>query len=157
MQNQSRRASSARLWFLCFIILHSSFCLRALGQSYSTDWYKIAGGGGTSTGGVYSVSATIGQPDAGTMSGGSYTFQGGFWGVVAAVQTPGAPTLFIAHSGSTVTVYWPALSGWTLQQNSNLNIPASWSASSDVTNANGTNYLFLPNPSGNLFFRLHQP
>jgi hypothetical protein len=25
-------------------------------QSYSIDWYKIAGGGGTSTGGVYQVS-----------------------------------------------------------------------------------------------------
>ena len=33
-------------------------------QSYSIDWYKISGGGGTSTGGVYSVSGTIGQPDA---------------------------------------------------------------------------------------------
>jgi len=25
-------------------------------QSYSIDWYKIAGGGGTSTGGTYQVS-----------------------------------------------------------------------------------------------------
>ena len=35
-------------------------------QSYSIDWFKIAGGGGTSTGGVYSVSGTIGQHDAGS-------------------------------------------------------------------------------------------
>jgi hypothetical protein len=34
-------------------------------QTYSIDAYKIAGDGGTSTGGVYSVSDTIGQPDAG--------------------------------------------------------------------------------------------
>jgi len=34
-------------------------------QTYSIDWYKIAGGGGTSTGGVYAVSGTIGQHDAG--------------------------------------------------------------------------------------------
>jgi hypothetical protein len=33
-------------------------------QSYSIDWYKIAGGGGTSTGATYQVSGTIGQPDA---------------------------------------------------------------------------------------------
>ena len=37
----------------------------ALAQTYSIDWYTIDGGGGTSTGGVYSVSGTIGQPDAG--------------------------------------------------------------------------------------------
>ena len=34
-------------------------------QTYSIDWYKIAGGGGTSTGGTYAVSGTIGQPEAG--------------------------------------------------------------------------------------------
>ena len=28
---------------------------------YSIDWFKIAGGGGASTGGVYAVSGTIGQ------------------------------------------------------------------------------------------------
>src|SRR6266446_8892605 len=59
-------------------------------QQYSIDWYTIDGGGGTSTGGVYSVSGTIGQPDAGTMSGGNYSLAGGFWGLIAAVQTAGA-------------------------------------------------------------------
>jgi hypothetical protein len=33
-------------------------------QSYSIDWSTIDGGGGTSTGGVYSLSGSIGQPDA---------------------------------------------------------------------------------------------
>src|SRR4051794_26769393 len=64
-------------------------------QSSSIDRFTIDGGGGTSTGGVYAVSGTIGQPDAGTMSGGNYTLQGGFWGIVVAVQTPGAPFLRI--------------------------------------------------------------
>ena len=32
---------------------------------YAIDWHTIDGGGGTSTGGVYAVSGTIGQPDAG--------------------------------------------------------------------------------------------
>src|SRR6516164_4620415 len=49
-------------------------------QNYSIDWYKIAGGGGTSTGGTYQVSGTIGQPDAsGAMTGGNYSITGGFW------------------------------------------------------------------------------
>ena len=35
-------------WLLALPTLHAQF--------YSVDWYKVAGGGGTSTGGVYSVS-----------------------------------------------------------------------------------------------------
>jgi len=54
-------------------------------QSYSIDWFTLDGGGGASDGGVYSVSGTLGQPDAGTMSGGHYSLAGGFWG---ASQTP---------------------------------------------------------------------
>ena len=40
-------------------------------QTYSIAWYKISGGGGTSTNGQYALSGTIGQHDAGTaMTGG---------------------------------------------------------------------------------------
>ena len=52
---------------------------------YAIDWFTIDGGGGTSTGGAYSVRGTIGQLDAGAMSGGNYSLAGGFWG---ASQTP---------------------------------------------------------------------
>src|SRR5215831_8672232 len=91
----------------------------ASAQSYSIDWYTIDGGGGTSTGGVYSVSGTIGQPDAGHMSGGNYTLDGGFWGIVAAIQSPGAPLLRVLLTATnTVVVAWPAPStGFSLQQN----------------------------------------
>ena len=59
----------------------------ALAQTYKIDWYTIDGGGGMSTGGVYSVTGTIGQPDAGpTMSGGNFTLVGGFWSIVAAIH-----------------------------------------------------------------------
>ncbi len=126
-------------------------------QSYSIDWYKIAGGGGTSTGGVYSVSSTIGQPDAsGAMTGGSYSLTGGFWAIYA-VQTAGAPTLYISHAGNSVTVYWQNVSGWNLQQNNNLTVPAGWTGNGGVTTANGTNYLTITPPAGNLFFRLANP
>jgi hypothetical protein len=127
-------------------------------QSYTIDWYKIAGGGGISTGGVYAVSGTIGQHDAGgPMTGGSYSLTGGFWALISVVQTPGAPTLFISHSGNAVTVYWQAVSGWSLQQNNNLTMPANWTAIGGVTTSNGTNYLNLTSPTGNLFFRLSNP
>ena len=49
-------------------------------NGYSIDWYTIDGGGGSSTGGSYSLGGSIGQPDAGSLSGGSYTLNGGFWG-----------------------------------------------------------------------------
>jgi hypothetical protein len=114
---------------------------QANAQTYSIDWYKIAGGGGTSTGDVYSVTGTIGQPDAsGTMAGGNYSLTGGFWSLVSVVQTAGAPTLHISHSGNTVTIYWQGVSGWSLQQNNNLAVTNGWSASSGVTNTNGENF-----------------
>ena len=142
---------------LYFFILHSSFCLRASGQTYSIDWYKIAGGGGTSTNGQYAVSGTIGQHDAGTpIAGGNYSLTGGFWSLISVMQTSGAPTLYISHSGSTVTVYWQNVSGWSLQQNGNLSSSSGWTGSSGVTNANGTNYLNIASPTENLFFRLMQ-
>lgn len=139
-------------------LLVAGFGLHA--QSYSVDWYKVAGGGGTSSNGQYSVSGTIGQQDAGVaLTGGNYSLTGGFWALISVVETPGAPTLYIAHSGNTVTIYWQNVSGWSLQQNSNIAVPAGWSASSGVTNTNGTNYLSLSlsPPIGNLFFRLSKP
>ena len=130
-----------------------ALCARA--QSYSIDWSKVSGGGGTSTGGVYSVSGTVGQLDVGgPMTGGIYSLTGGFWSLVSVAQTPGAPQLAISHSASTVTVYWQDVSGWTLQQNNSVAAPLGWSASSGVTTANGTNYLTLTSPMGRLFFRL---
>jgi len=128
-----------------------------LAQQYSIDWYKIAGGG-ASTGAAYQVTGTIGQPDASmAMSGGSYSLTGGFWSLISVVQTAGAPALYISQSGSTVTVYWQAVSGWSLQQNNNLSLPANWSPSGGVTPSNGTNYLNIVSPAGNLFFRLQPP
>ena len=128
-------------------------------QQYSVGWSKISGGGGMSAGGQYSVSGTIGQPDAsGAMSGGNYSATGGFWSLISVVQTPGAPTLYVSHAGSTVTVYWQNVSGWNLAQSGNLTTPmASWSASGGVTTSNGTNYWSVISPSSNLFFRLKNP
>ncbi len=142
---------------LSMLLWLAVFNLRA--QTYSIDWYKVAGGGGTSTGGVYWVSGTIGQHDAGgPMAGGNYSLTGGFWALIQVVQTPGAPTLYVSHSGNTVTVYWQDVAGWNLIQSGNLTTPVgSWSASSRPTLSNGTNYVSFVNQTGNLFFRLNQP
>ena len=126
----------------------------ARAQSYSIDWYKIAGGGGTCTGATYQVSGTIGQPDAsGAMSGGSYSLTGGFWSLFA-VQMPGAPLLTITHSGNQAIISWnSSVTGCTLQTNNTL-ITGSWgNYAGSVINNSVTN----PPPTGNLFFRLSHP
>jgi hypothetical protein len=152
-------AGRAILVALGFILLHSAFSLSVFGQSYLIDWYKIAGGGGTSTGGTYQVTGTIGQPDASlqTMSGGAYTLNGGFWSIIAAIQTAGLPNLTINYlSPNSVQVLWPATGTYTLQTNNNL-ATANWTAyGGSISNSNGTNSIIVTPPSGNLFFRLKQ-
>ena len=151
--------AGSRPWLLSFFILHSAFCLRVWGQ-YSLDWSTIDGGGGTSTGGVYAVTGTIGQPDAGRMSGGNFTVDGGFWGVVAAVQTPGAPWLTITLNSqlSTVTVSWPVSeTPWQLQATTNLVTAGSvWTECSYQTNGATCCRIESP-PAGSKFYRLKQP
>ena len=143
---------------ILFCLLASACRLPAWAQQYSIDWYKIAGGGGTSTGATYQVTGTVGQPDAGgTMTGGNYSLTGGFWSLISVVQTAGAPTLYISHSGGTVTVYWQNVSGWNLEQNTNLALSANWTTNSSATPLNGTNILDIVSPAGNLFFRLQHP
>jgi hypothetical protein len=124
-------------------------------QQYSIDWYKVSGGGGTSTGGTYQVSGTIGQPDAsGAMSGGNYSVTGGYWSLIQVVQTPGAPTLIITHIGSQAIVSWdPSATGWTLQTNNNLSTGTWGNYAGTVVNNSVTN----SPPTGNVFFRLKQP
>jgi hypothetical protein len=93
---------------LWLALVFAPFALHA--QSYSIDWYKVSGGGGTSTGGVYSVSGTIGQPDAGgPLTSGQYSVTGGFWALPTAIQVTGAPTLTIVPATiGHATISWSA-------------------------------------------------
>jgi hypothetical protein len=138
----------------------ASAALQALAQSYSIDWYTIAGGGGTSTNAQYSLSGTIGQPDANPqpMTGGNYSLTGGFWSLFA-VQTPGAPLLSIfMTTTNTAVVYWPSPStGFTLQQNTNLTT-TNWVAPTNSVTDNGTSkFIIISPPAGNRFYRLSNP
>ena len=143
--------------FILIIVIVIGLCgLRASAQSYSIDWYKIAGGGGTSAGGSYTLSGTIGQHDAGgPMTGGNYSLTGGFWSLVAVVQTPGLPNLLITYVGpNSVVVSWPNTGSYTLQTNNNLTT-SSWVGYGGTINiVNGTNNVTITPPRGNLFFRL---
>ena len=142
-------------------LLFLAFCLRAQAQ-YSVDWHTIDGGGGTSTGGVYAVSGTIGQPDADTtMTNGPYSLTGGFWSVLA-IQTPGAPLLKVIYTATnTVVVSWPLpATGWVLQQTNQLpNVAVPWPQvpSPYITNATEIFILVAPPVTGHRFYRLNKP
>jgi hypothetical protein len=124
-------------------------------QTYSMDWFKIAGGGGTSTGGVYSVSGTLGQPDAGgPLTNGPYSLTGGFWALPILVQVTNAPTLsIVAATPGNATISWsPATPGFVLQETWSLS-PANW------TNliSGATNPITVPATLPAKFYRVSKP
>ena len=127
----------------------------AFAQPYTIDWHTIDGGGGTSTGGVYSVSGTIGQPDAGvTMTNGQYSVTGGFWALPTAVQITNAPTLTIvpATPGNATISCTPATPGFFLQESFSLS-PANWTNSL----SGATNPIVVPATLPTKFYRLFKP
>lgn len=129
------------------------FAASASAQNYRIDWYTIDGGGGTSSGGQYTLSGTIGQPDAGTLSGGPYVLNGGFWGGVFAVQQVGVPTLYIERIGTNVRISWdPDVAGFFLQEAGTLS-PESWGFSA----SGSTNPVIVPATGNNRFYRLKTP
>lgn len=68
------------------------FAAAQSGGPYDLTWNKMAAGGITnSSGGVYALGATIGQPDAGAASGGVYRLDGGFWFGLGSVQLVDVP------------------------------------------------------------------
>jgi len=142
----------ARWALATFFLVASALATHA--QTYSINWYKIAGGGGTSTNATFQVSGTIGQPDAGgAMTGGGFSVTGGFWSLFS-VQTPGAPLLSITLSNNQAIVSWPlSATGFTLQTNSSL-AAGTWS---NYVGAVVNNSVTNSSPKGPLFFRLKNP
>jgi hypothetical protein len=155
-----RRSAGRRLaLLLTFILLHSSFCLRANAQRYSIDSYTFSGGASASAGGAFSVSGAPGQSAAaGAMTGGNYSVTGGLSSLFA-LQTAGAPALRIfLTTTNTVVLAWPATSvNWSLQFNTDLTTTNWATASNPAIVVGGENQLVIPPPAGNTYFRLSNP
>lgn len=145
-QSKTWRSIAPSLVFLtCAVMVHA--------QSYSIDWFTLDGGGGTSTGGVYSVSGTIGQLDAGTLSGGTFTLEGGFWLGVTQVNVPGGPTLVIESLDAQVRISWAsATAGFVLEES-----PAVSGGSWTTVPGGVQNPVVLPTGPAPRFFRLRKP
>ena len=80
-----------RLVFTMLLVLTMFVSGTALAvNSYDLSWWTVDGGGGSSSGNGYTLNATLGQPDVGTVAnGGVYTLAGGFWhgGIAASPET----------------------------------------------------------------------
>jgi hypothetical protein len=157
----TRRLLVKQVWVYLALWAAAGVVSTASAQTnYSLDWWTIDGGGGTSTGGVYSVSGTIGQPDAGhTMSGGSFTLESGFWGIIGAIQLPGAPHIDINLSSSnSIIISWPAGSTqWQLQQNTNLNGTNWVMVGTAQQQVGAVMQVIVSPPTGARFYRLLSP
>jgi hypothetical protein len=149
--------SSFAIWLALGTTLIFPGLVRA--QSYSIDWYKVSGGGGTSTGGVYQLSGTIGQHDAGGPTvGAAFSLVGGFWSLIA-VQTPGAPLLSIRTTGTnSAIVSWPVTAlAFHLQQTPSIENTNWVNVATPVNLVNGTNEVTISPVLGNQFYRLKYP
>ena len=137
------------------LILFVSLARLGNAQSYAIDRFTVAGGGGTSTNGPFSVSGTLGQHDAGgAMTNGQYSASGGFWVLPVAVQTQGAPQLTIvpAAPGQGTISWTPATPGFVLQETPGL-APSNW-----VNSASGAaNPVTVPTALPSKFYRLRKP
>jgi len=127
----------------------------AFAQQYAVPWFKVAGGGGASINGQYSLSGTCGQPDASkAMTSGQYSITGGFWVLPQPVQVIGAPALNIAPAGAgQATISWtPNTPGFVLLESLGLS-PTNW-----INSASGaTNPISVPATSAAKFYRLNRP
>jgi hypothetical protein len=116
------------------------------------------GGGGTSVGGNYQLSGTIGQHDAGALTGGDYVLQGGFWGWSMIIAPPLVPALSISLVGNQVIVAWSSTaSGFLLQQKNTLNASAWTQVPTVPGNSEGVYYVNFPLTADSQFFRLEKP
>jgi hypothetical protein len=146
------------LFFLCWLGL-AAVSLRA--QTYFIDQVTIAGGGSVCSGGEYSVTGTIGQPEAASLSGGDFSLTVGFGSGVTVVPIPDAPVLSAACTAANdLVISWPGPdAGWRLQTTPSLSTtPIVWAEITPPypTNAAGC-YVTVPSSAGNRFYRLYRP
>jgi hypothetical protein len=94
-----------------FLLILSAWAYAQSG--YDLTWNTLGSGGGSNSGGSYTLNGTLGQPAAGTLNGGGYVLVGGYWGSeeipVGIVVDPGQGGLliFTDTQGLTTTVQIP--------------------------------------------------
>jgi hypothetical protein len=145
-----RTATSKLRCLLGFLLLVA--CPLCAQAEFSLAWSTVDGGGGTSTGGVYTVSGTIGQPDAGTMNAGNYTLHGGFWSVLDNSWSPFLSITQVAPGWTRISWTPTNAPGFVLQVTPSLR-PTTWSNAP----SGASNPVLVPTPVPATFYRLIQP
>jgi hypothetical protein len=124
------------------------------------DWLTVDAGGVPTASANYIIDATLGQPDAATLTSVNYTIIGGFWALQDLGPASGLPQLNIAHgSPGNVLLSWPSPStGFVLQENPNLSNPAGWTNVSGSILDDGTHKSISQTAAAtNRFYRLQKP
>src|SRR2546427_9341844 len=81
------------------VVLSILSALSVAAHEFRVEWFTLDDGGGTSSGGLYSIGGTIRPPDARWVSGGGDSLGGGVWGHPGGVPPRGAPLLGISLPG----------------------------------------------------------
>ena len=133
---------------------------KAFAPPFTIGSSTIDGGGGTSSGGRFTVTGTIGQPDASDMRGGAFSVAGGFWGFIGLQQTPEAPLMNLSRdpNSGVIAVSWSLPDdGCFLQRSSTLGAaPSPWETVPPASyQSDGSNrFIVITNPFIRDFFRL---
>jgi hypothetical protein len=141
-------------------LILAAFATTARAQSggqFDLSWSTLHGGGGTSAGSAggadttassqFTLTGTIGQPDAGTatLRGGQFSLTGGFWSFLSVVQTPGAPLLKIKLVGTNAVLSWPLnATGFMLQETPSSGAPAWTSTPQPVVDTATEHTVIVP-------------
>lgn len=121
----------------------------------SLNWFTVDGGGDTSAADGYSLSGTIGQPDAGrVMVGGAFSLQGGFWSAFDThiAETGPALAITLAPDGRVRISWAPNSPGYVLQETPLLSA-GEWT---NVPEGNINPRLIPPNFAAR-YYRLRRP
>jgi hypothetical protein len=83
----AKRSARRRLlpWLLALLLLGLATAQAAASpQDFIMARFTVDGGGGSSQGGSFALTGTIGQFDAAVSQGGNFELVGGFWGGISA-------------------------------------------------------------------------
>lgn len=79
MKNERKNIAARSTTLLLILLFHSSFDAQS-GNGFEITEAVVAGGGTSSTGGIFEVDSTLGQPVLGGAAGfGSFALTSGFW------------------------------------------------------------------------------
>lgn len=97
--------SKQMIWLtvaLCLVgglFLMNTFASVEAGIPYTMSRWRVGNGGASLTNGAYTLHATVGQTEAGTLAAEPFTLHGGFW----------QPDTFDAPSDDDNTIYLPVV------------------------------------------------